>query len=133
MVGSAPSIRPSSLGGEEGAVVQAAHQRRVHRRLLEAEALQVLHHRQAGDAEPIADPAAPSFRRLGPQQIAQDLLDPATEPEPLDHGVVEGGHHAPELELTHEGEQLMALHERSRWCGMAAGGRSGRSPRPARW
>jgi hypothetical protein len=53
------------------------------------------------DAEPTADRAAPSFRRLGPQQIAQDLLDPATEPEPLDHGLVEGGHHAPELELSH--------------------------------
>jgi hypothetical protein len=45
--------------------------------LVEAEALQVLHDRQTGDTEPIADRAAPSFCRLGPQQIAQDLLDRA--------------------------------------------------------
>jgi hypothetical protein len=80
--------------GQEGAVVQRADQALVDRRALEGEGREVLHHRQLGGAQTIADRGGLAMGGLGPEQVGRDLHGGAVALKACGDRLVEGGGYA---------------------------------------
>ena len=64
---------------------------------------------------------------VGPEQIADDALDRMLALQPVGDHFIEGGAHAPELQLGHQLQNLMAFH-----LAISAGCHTGRNRRPVR-
>ena len=99
-----------SLLGQKAAVRQLAHQRLIDGRAGKLEAIEVLGQRQLGERHLVFDRSRLFFGDLGLQEIANNARRFVLTLDPGRHDLVEGGAHAVELQLTHQGENAGPFH-----------------------
>jgi hypothetical protein len=85
---------------------EVAHQRLVHRRILEGELVDLLSQRQFGDGHLVFDRAGLLLADLGVQQIAHDLLRFMLSLHCRADNLIVGGFHPVELQLAHRVQHL---------------------------
>ena len=100
-----------ALGCQKAALVQFAHQPLVDRRDREVELGKVLHHREARHPHAVGGRAGAMIGELGEQQFAEDALNRVLGAQSCRHHLVVGGAHAGQLQLAHQRDDLMPLHE----------------------
>ena len=91
---------------KERSAGQIAHERLVHRRVLEAELVDLLGQRQFGDRHLVFDRARLLLADLGSEKIADDFLGFVLALDRRGDDLVIGRSHPVELELAHRVQHL---------------------------